>query len=106
MCWFGQRKAILVYFAAPLAAVLAVNLALFVSSAYMIRSTTLKSPTSCNPASSRKQLVLYVKLALIMGLSWIAGLVAGAADVAPLWYAFVILCSLQVTTTRHFHNFT
>jgi len=95
VCWFSQRKAILVYFAAPLAAILFVNLLLFISSAYMIRSTTAKSPTSSNQAGSRKQLGLYVRLALIMGLSWIAGLVAGAADFVPLWYVFVALCSLQ-----------
>ena len=95
VCWFGQRKAILIYFASPLAAILSVNLLLFISSAYMIRSTTSKSPTSSNQASSRKQLGLYVRLALIMGLSWIAGLIAGAADFTPMWYVFVALCSLQ-----------
>lgn len=96
VCWFGQRKALLVYFAAPLAAVLFVNLLLFIDSMHMIRSTTAKSPTSSNQASgSRKQLGLYIRLALIMGLSWIAGLIAGAADFMPLWYVFVALCSLQ-----------
>lgn len=95
VCWFGQRKSILVFFAIPLAAILFFNLLLFISSAYMIRSTTAKSPTSNNQTSSRKQLGLYVRLALIMGLSWIAGLIAGAADFMPLWYVFVGLCSLQ-----------
>ena len=95
VCWFGQRKAILIYFAAPLALILSINLLLFISSAHMIRSTTAKSPTSSNQASSRKQLGLYVRLALIMGLSWLAGLIAGAADFMPLWYVFVALCSLQ-----------
>lgn len=96
VCWFGQRKAILVYFALPLAAVLFVNLLLFINSTYMIRSTTAKSPTSSNQnGGTRKQLGLYIRLALIMGLSWIAGLIAGAADFMPLWYVFVALCSLQ-----------
>lgn len=103
VCWFGRRKAILIYFAGPLAAILLVNVALFASSAHMIRTTTAKSPTnnrssknnSNNNNKTRKQLGLYVRLALIMGLSWLAGLVAGAADIAPLWYVFVALCSLQ-----------
>jgi hypothetical protein len=96
VCWFGQRKALLVFFAAPLSAVLGVNLILFLSSVYMIRSTTSKSPTSSNNQSgTRKQLGLYIRLALIMGLSWIAGLIAGGADFTPLWYVFVGLCSLQ-----------
>lgn len=95
VCWFGQRKALLVYFAAPLTAVLSVNFALFIHSACMIRSTTMSTPTSCNPATSKKQLGLYVRLALIMGLSWVAGLIAGVADVMAVWYIFVALCSLQ-----------
>jgi len=95
VCWFGQRRAILVFFAAPLLCILSVNLFLFISSAYMIRSTTSKSPTSSNQNGTKKQLGLYIRLALIMGLSWIAGLIAGAADVTPLWYVFVGLCSLQ-----------
>lgn len=95
VCWFGHRKAVLIYFASPLAAILSVNLLLFISSAYMIRSTTAKSPTSSNQTHSRNQLGLYIRLALIMGLSWLAGLIAGAADFTPLWYVFVALCSLQ-----------
>ena len=95
VCWFGQRKAILVFFAAPLLCILSVNLLLFISSLCMIRSTTSKSPTSSNQSGSKKQLGLYIRLALIMGFSWIAGLIAGVADVTPLWYVFVGLCSLQ-----------
>lgn len=95
VCWFGHRKANLIFFGAPVATVLLVNLLLFIGSTYMIRSTTTKSPTSSNPAGPRKQLGLYVRLALIMGLSWIAGLVAGVADLPFLWYVFVALCSLQ-----------
>jgi len=95
VCWFGQRKAILVFFAAPLLCILSFNFLLFISSLCMIRSTTSKSPTSSNQSSTKKQLALYIRLALIMGLSWIAGLIAGAADVTPLWYVFVGLCSLQ-----------
>lgn len=96
MCWFGHRKAILIFFASPLAVILSINLTLFASSAYMIRSTTANSPASTNQEkNSRKQLGLYVRLALIMGLSWVVGLIAGAANITPLWYGFVALCSLQ-----------
>ena len=95
VCWFGQRKAILVFFAAPLLCILSFNFLLFINSLCMIRNTSSKSPTSSNQRSSKKQLALYIRLALIMGFSWIAGLIAGVADVTPLWYVFVGLCSLQ-----------
>lgn len=38
---------------------------------------------------------LYARLATICGLSWVVGLVAGWLDFQPLWYAFVILNTLQ-----------
>ena len=60
VCWFGQRKAILVFFAAPLLCILSVNLLLFISSLCMIRSTTSKSPTSSNQSSTKKKFRNYI----------------------------------------------
>lgn len=39
--------------------------------------------------------MLYVKLALIMGLGWTFGFIAGLADRPELWYAFILLNALQ-----------
>ena len=38
---------------------------------------------------------LYSRLAVIMGLSWVVGLAAGWLDFPPMWYAFVVLNTLQ-----------
>lgn len=48
-------------------------------------------------AHLRTRFFLYVKLALIMGLGWISGLVAGSIDVPGLWYPFILFNTLQGT---------
>lgn len=39
--------------------------------------------------------VLYLKLALIMGLGWISGFVAALTELTVLWYPFIIFNALQ-----------
>ncbi|CAG0921325.1 unnamed protein product [Notodromas monacha] len=104
-CWFGHRTALLVYFAAPLAVVMAMNVVFFGLSAGMIYATSESSRkirTGCNP--TRIDFKLYTRLALIMGLTWVVGLVVGALDgqLEPhsllffaLWYLFIALNALQ-----------
>jgi len=60
----------------------------------MIRQTT-KSAAQMTCGPSRINLRLYSRLAVIMGLSWLVGLVAGWLDFQPLWYCFVVLNTLQ-----------
>lgn len=94
-CWFGQRKALLVFFAAPLATIMLINIILFIFSARIIAETTQSTAkmTSCNP--HQNQFKLYMRLALLMGLTWISGIVAGYLQMEPIWYIFVLLNTLQ-----------
>jgi len=39
--------------------------------------------------------VVYVKLSVVMGLGWVLGFVAAFTDWSALWYAFVVVNSLQ-----------
>lgn len=94
-CWFGHRKALLVFFAAPLAVVMACNVAFFASSARMIFATTSNTRFSTSSGGAHRDFRLYVRLAIVMGLTWTVGLVAGYLDMEGLWYAFVALNTLQ-----------
>nr|XP_045589704.1 uncharacterized protein LOC123751662 [Procambarus clarkii] len=94
LCWFGQRKALIVFFAAPLFVIMAVNVVFFLFTSYTIgasREPTLRS--SC--PQNKKQFLLYVRLAVLMGLSWITGIVAGYLQLEAVWYVFVVLNTLQ-----------
>ncbi|XP_035215885.1 uncharacterized protein LOC118189402 [Stegodyphus dumicola] len=93
-CWFKRKRALLVFFATPLIAIMLINILLFISSARMILMTTQSSIKQQNQ-SQRRNFKLYLRLALLMGLTWVVGLVAGYADISFLWYLFVILNTLQ-----------
>ena len=72
------------------------NIFLFVFSACLVydtTNTTSKMTSSCSP--TRINFQLYVRLAVIMGLTWITGLAAGFVDVEAVWYVFISLNTLQ-----------
>ena len=55
MCWFSRRRSLMVFFAGPLAAVMGVNVVLFVASAQMIRETTRSTQSmTCGPSKVSK----------------------------------------------------
>ncbi|XP_049853010.1 uncharacterized protein LOC126334620 [Schistocerca gregaria] len=94
-CWFGHRHALLVFFALPLAVVMVCNVAFFVSSARIIFATTSTTRFTSSGGGARRDFRLYVRLAIVMGLTWSVGLLAGYLDQEGLWYAFVALNTLQ-----------
>ncbi|KAG8195158.1 hypothetical protein JTE90_023335 [Oedothorax gibbosus] len=93
-CWFKRRRSLLVFFVVPLIVIMVGNIVLFVSSSRMILMTTQTSVKQHNQ-SNRRNFKLYLRLALLMGLTWIIGIVAGYADIDGLWYFFVALNTLQ-----------
>ncbi|KAK6637740.1 hypothetical protein RUM44_008162 [Polyplax serrata] len=93
-CWFGHRQALLIFFAAPFAAIMIANIGFFASSAHMIFSTTSTTRYTAS-GSTQRDFRLYIRLALVMGLTWLTGLFAGYLDIDALWYAFIALNTLQ-----------
>lgn len=93
-CWFGQRKALLVFFAGPAGALMLVNVTLFASTAVMVIGST-KTSIKRSGSTARRNFSLYVRLSVMMGLSWTLGLIAGYLDVEVLWYLFVVLNTLE-----------
>lgn len=93
-CWFGRRKALWAFFAGPLGVIMALNVTFFGLSARMIYSSTSTTRFTAS-AGTQRDFRLYARLAVIMGLTWIVGLVAGAFDIVILWYIFIGLNTLQ-----------
>jgi hypothetical protein len=96
LCWFSSKKALLVYFAVPFACIVCINVVLFVLSACMVytamRDNAVAHTTSCGPKTN---FYLYLRLAVIMGLTWTIGLVAAFVDEEAVWYGFVAFNTLQ-----------
>ncbi|XP_059481424.1 uncharacterized protein LOC132200182 [Neocloeon triangulifer] len=85
ICWFTSRRSLLLFFAAPVSVVMLLNAIFFTSSALMIHTSSI----------SRTDFRLYLRLAVLMGLTWSVGLLAGFLDTPALWVVFVVLNSLQ-----------
>ncbi|KAL1486543.1 hypothetical protein MTO96_031338 [Rhipicephalus appendiculatus] len=93
-CWFGQRKALLIFFAGPAGALMLLNMTLFTSTAIMVISST-KSSVKRSGSAARRNFSLYVRLSTMMGLTWVLGLVAGYLDVEALWYLFILFNAFE-----------
>ncbi|KAG8179557.1 hypothetical protein JTE90_016127 [Oedothorax gibbosus] len=92
-CWFKYKQANLVYFASPLFTMIILNVLLFVSSFVMISSATMN--TAENKADLWSRFLVSFRLAVVMGLMWIFGVLATATEAEWLWYFFVICNVLQ-----------
>jgi hypothetical protein len=93
-CWFGSKTALLVFFAGPLSAVMAVNLSLFVWTAYLIHSSRA-TIRHVNTRHVRRDFRMYCRLAVLMGLTWSTGIVASYTDSRYMWILFVALNTFQ-----------
>ncbi|XP_015911131.3 G-protein coupled receptor Mth2-like [Parasteatoda tepidariorum] len=93
-CWFGQRKALLLFFEVPLIIVMLLNGAFFADVIFVINRATIKSG-SAQDVNLRRSFAMFTRLALIMGLTWVFGIAAGFSDNPFLWYIFIVLNTLQ-----------
>jgi hypothetical protein len=85
---------LLVFFAIPVALIICVNIFLFSLTAKGL-ITTAEQTKILNKNSDKVRYYLYVKLAFVMGLTWIFGFIASLTDITILWYPFIILNGLQ-----------
>ncbi|XP_064479359.1 probable G-protein coupled receptor Mth-like 1 [Ornithodoros turicata] len=94
VCWICRRTSLVAFFLAPVASLLVANAVLFIVTARSLRSSHL------SVAANRRDetgipFLLYVKLVLTFGLTWIFGFTAALTSVRWLWYPFIVLSGLQ-----------
>ncbi|XP_037781943.1 uncharacterized protein LOC119578431 [Penaeus monodon] len=121
LCWINNRHGLALFFLLPVGAIVQENLVLFLISAYGIcrqmkaaryanvRSQSTKEGTekktevgfsgqvaqTRHAKKERVRLLLYVKLGVIQGLTWLTGFIAAFADIPACWYPFTVLNGLQ-----------
>ncbi|ROT64854.1 putative class B secretin-like G-protein coupled receptor GPRmth5 [Penaeus vannamei] len=95
LCWFGRRKALLAFFGAPLIASIIMNVALFVATTVSIAKTMQSEVRKTSPSEPKKEFLLYLRLAVLMGITWITSVVASYLELEVLWYVFILLNTLQ-----------
>ncbi|KAG8186086.1 hypothetical protein JTE90_027080 [Oedothorax gibbosus] len=94
ICWFNNKKGLLVFFVVPATILLLANISLFAATAFHIHKVS-KQTKMVNNFSDKVRYYLYLKLAVVLGLTWILGLLAGITQMDAFWYPFIVLNGLQ-----------
>lgn len=88
ICWIAHRHALLFLFALPLAILLLTNLIFYLAT--MINICRISRMTDIqNRGKDRCRLCIYVKLSLVMGLTWVFGFLAALLKMELFWYLFI-----------------
>ena len=93
LCWLSGERAVLYYFAVPLATIIATNAVLFAHTLVKVRRT-IRAAKHAAPRN-RNELRIYVRLTSVMGFTWLLGFLANVRVLAFLWYAFILCNTLQ-----------
>ncbi|XP_023227124.1 uncharacterized protein LOC111627732 [Centruroides sculpturatus] len=96
-CWICNRYALLIFFAVPLGLVLIINIIFYTITAKSIYKTSKSSKIARKNAKNKNyvRFFLYIKIALIMGFTWIFGFISAYSNMVWLWNFFIILNGLQ-----------
>jgi hypothetical protein len=77
-CYISNAEALLIFTVGPLFVIMVLNTIFFFWSAFLIRAVR---SALCNVTTTHTHFHLFARLALIMGLTWAVGLIAGYVDI-------------------------
>ncbi|KAK2163606.1 hypothetical protein NP493_1440g00008 [Ridgeia piscesae] len=95
MCWLAGPRSVVYYFAAPLAAILAANVMLFVRAVVALRRTTAIANRARQPRQEQSTFFVYIRLTSLMGFTWLFGFLANVDVLSFLWYPFIVCNTCQ-----------
>ena len=94
-CWITGTRAVVYYFATPLAVVITANAVLFVRTVVGLRRSLLIASKARQPLQQRKTFAIYVRLTSLMGFTWLFGFLANIDGLSFLWYLFILCNTCQ-----------
>ncbi|KAG1669293.1 G-protein coupled receptor Mth2 [Nymphon striatum] len=94
LCWINHKKALIVLFIVPVAIIMILNISMFSLTAYHIKQSHEASKKAIK-RSEKTRYILYIKLSIIMGLTWLFAFLAALVESEVTWYLFIIFNGLQ-----------
>ncbi|KAL3853884.1 hypothetical protein ACJMK2_013183 [Sinanodonta woodiana] len=94
LCWFRNREALIMFFIGPLIIFKLFDLFAFSATSFHICRARKQSAMVQNK-TSKCTFLIYIKLSLIMGLTWLFAFISNIAQISFLWYVFIFLNTLQ-----------
>ena len=94
ICWFTNRVSLLTFFVVPVAVIIIIN-AIFFALVWRSLNASLNSTLKDKTVLSGRQYSVYLRMFLLMGLTWSTLLVAVLIDWDAIWYIFVVCNASQ-----------
>ncbi|XP_068755921.1 uncharacterized protein [Montipora capricornis] len=94
-CFISNPEAVLYFFVSPIALIMLFNTFALVHTVLNIVKTRKRTPKVTNQRHSTEVAFICVKMASVMGVTWILGIAANVQALSFLWYPYVVLNSLQ-----------
>lgn len=94
ICWFSKKLGLLVFFATPLALIVTLNIFFFTMTVANICLVKRTSARRLGP-DYRNQFAIYIKLFLVMGLTWVLGFLSAFVPHPVTTYLYITLNTLQ-----------
>ena len=95
ICWITGPRAVVYYFATPIAVVIMANAVLFVRTVVGLRRALSIASKARQPLQQRKTFVIYVRLTSLMGFTWLFGFLANIDVLSFLSYPFILCNTCQ-----------
>lgn len=92
-CWFEHKHTLLVFFAGPSFAIISINFLLFGASACTVYLNRMRAGEGCSRVKDNH--AMYFRLGVIMGTTWVSGVVAVMVHQMWVWCIFALLNTLQ-----------
>ncbi len=91
-CWYTERYAMLVFFGIPIAISILLNIILYISTSHNLHKA-FKS--SIQASKYKYHFTTYIRLFIIMGITWVFGFISTFSNWDVMDFIFVILAGLQ-----------
>ena len=96
LCWFSGKVGLLIFFVSPVALQILINIIIFIACCfYLQRSKMPDGRTTMEQHEERQRFWLYLKLLILMGITWVVGFLVIPLDIDVLWYIFIIINASQ-----------
>ncbi|GFT12810.1 g-protein coupled receptor Mth2 [Nephila pilipes] len=95
VCCLTSSTAKTIFYTIPALTLLLANVVFCVMSAFIIRNNTMKNVSDEQKQTARLNFILYIRLGLIMGITWLIGIIANLCKELILWIIFNVLNSLH-----------
>ncbi|KAF8777012.1 G-protein coupled receptor Mth2-like [Argiope bruennichi] len=95
ICWITNNKVKIIFFSVPAFILFMANGVFFVLSATIIKNNTMQNVNDQHNQTVRLNFVLYVRLGLMMGVTWLFSVLATLTNSSILWLISDFLNPLQ-----------